>query len=260
MNTNIIKKPKNKVKFGLPPSSIDLKIIKSGVDEIIKTLQKYTEKPLNSLTVLDAGCGRGEYAAEMSKYFKKVVGVEPQLEAHEFAIEKYKDAKNLKFYHSKIEDFRTKETFDIVVSLTVFEHIKEQQQAFKVIFSVLKQDGLIYLTAPNKYWLFEQHYGLPFLSWLPLPLANIYLRMTKDKKSFEDCSYSKSYQGMKSFFNSFKCSYQFVLPYNVEGAYFGCNSSTSTAKIIKKIGVKLISLSPIFWNISKGFIIIVKKK
>ena len=168
--------------------------------------------------------------------------------------------KNLKFFHSKIEDFKSKTRFDLVTHFTVFEHMSTPKKGFDRIFLLLNKNGIIYLTAPNKYWLFEQHYGLPFLSWLPLPIANKYLKLMKGVKSYKDCSYSRGYGGMKAFFDQYDCQYEFILPFNEKSAYIGCGKNQPLFSLIKKLGVALIRFHPFFWNFSKGFIIVIRKK
>lgn len=245
--------------FGLPPSPITPLIAGAGVEEIIQNTKPYLNKPLKNLSVLDAGSGWGEYASELAEHFGEVVGIEPQTDACLYAAKKYSKNKNLKFYNSPIEQFNTKEKFDLIISLTVFEHITNKQEFYDKVFSLLKPNGIIYITAPNKHWIFEQHYGLPFLSWLPLPIANRYLKIAKGVDSYEDCSYAFGYGGMRKFFNHYKCSYDFVLPFNEESAYFGLNNSNALAVLIRKLGINLIRLNPFFWNFSKGFIVVITK-
>lgn len=248
-------------RFGRPDDIIDRAIVESAVFEITTAANKYLKGPLKKMSVLDAGSGHGEYAREMAKHFGRVVGVEPSLGAHETAIKKMvRGRTNLSFVHSKIEDYKSKKKFDLVVHLTVLEHMSDQKKGFDQIFSLLRKDGVIFLTAPNKYWVFEQHYGLPFLAWLPLPLANVYLKQAKGVRSYEDCSYSKGYGGMKLFFDQYNCDYEFILPQDANGAYVGCGNNKSLFSLIKRVGLKLIKINPFFWNFSKGFMMIIKKR
>jgi SAM-dependent methyltransferase len=61
---------------------------------------------------------------------------------------------------------------------------------FNEIYRVLKQDGICYLSAGNKYNIIEGHYKLPFLSWLPQILANLYLIITGRNKIYEEKHFS----------------------------------------------------------------------
>ena len=45
------------------------------------------------------------------------------------------------------------------------------------IWRVLRRNGVCYLACPNRFSLLEPHYRLPFLSWLPRPMADRYVRM-----------------------------------------------------------------------------------
>lgn len=246
-------------RYGLPPTPIAPEIAKAAVNEVLNAIRGYFNTDYKKLRVLDVGSGRGEYVNELAKYFNEVVGVEPQKEAYEYAKRKFKK-NNVRFYNSAIEDFKSTEKFDIVVSLTVFEHMSDHKKSYDKIFALLKSKGVIYMTAPNKYWLFEQHYGLPFLSWLPLNLANIYLKIFKGIPSYKDCSYSMGYVATQKFFDKYQCTYKFILPYDISGAYFGCNNTTSISSKIRDLGIQLIKISPFFWNFSKGFIMVIRKK
>lgn len=80
-------------------------------------------------------------------------------------------------------------SFDIAVSNHVIEHVGErddQQHHVDEIYRVLRPDGLVYLAAPNRWALFEPHYRLPLLSWLPRPAADTYLRITGKGRAY-DC-------------------------------------------------------------------------
>lgn len=243
---------------GLPFDPWKGAVVNSAVREIVEVAKKYIRKPLKSISVLDVGSGHGEYSTEMAKFFGKVTGIEPIKDVYKDAI-RQNIKKNLKLFNSKIEDFKSEQKYDLVTHLTVFEHMSTPKKGFDRIFSLLNKNGIIYLTAPNKYWLFEQHYGLPFLSWLPLPIANKYLKLTKGVRSYKDCSYSRGYGGMKEFFNQYNCSYEFVLPFDENSAYVGCGKNESVFTIVKKLGLKLIRFNPFFWNFSKGFIMIIRK-
>jgi len=235
------------------------KIVESGVREIVKTVEKYLDKKPGEINVLDVGSGRGDFSIQMAKVFKKVVAVEPFKDAYLYAKKNSpKQLKNITFKNSSIEKFDSTEKYDLIVALTIFEHLKSQKKAFNKMFSLLKDGGIIYITAPNKYWPIEQHYGLPFLAWLPLSIANPYLKLFKGVNSYEDSSYSRGYYATKKFFKAYPCTCEFILPFNTKGAYIGYGKK-GFYSVIKDLGIKLISANPNFWAISKGFIIVVKK-
>ena len=84
--------------------------------------------------------------------------------------------------------------------------------------------------------------------------------MTRKGKSYEDSAYSKTYFGMKYFFNQFSCEYKFILPQNKNSLYLGCGAGGGMYNVIKNLGISLIVRFPFFWIFSKGFIMLIKKK
>ena len=67
-------------------------------------------------------------------------------------------------------------TFDMVSCIETLEHILNQKKALYEIYRVLKPNGTLVLSVPNKWWIFETHGAklpllpwnrVPFFSWLP---------------------------------------------------------------------------------------------
>jgi len=233
-----------------------------AIEEAVKDILSITEKALGksrkNLTVLDIGSGFGIYSREFAKYVKKVVGAEPFKDAYEKAI-KINRRSNVKFVNDLIEDYKGKEQFDLAVSLTTLEHMPHAEKSFRNVFKLMKKNSIFYLTAPNKLWPVEPHYALPFLSWLPLPIANIYLQITGKGKSYKESSYSRTYFGMKKLFGKFPYRYSFVLP-SPNAIYLGCGTKNLSNTIKRRVGIWLIKKLPIFWMFSKGFIMVIRKK
>src|SRR5579872_3982315 len=171
---------------------VDQIVVKSTINEVLKIAENRLHKSPKQLKVLDVGSGFGLYSIEFSKYVNRVVGIEPVKEAYQYADKYKKNRKNVFFYNMFIQEFQTNEKFDLAISLTTIEHMPEAEIDMQKVLSLLKPGGILYLTAPNKLWPVEAHYNLPFLSYLPLPLANIYLKMSRRGTSYEDSSYSKT--------------------------------------------------------------------
>jgi len=245
----------------IDPRSLSPLIAKSLIKEVLFLVQKELDKPIKEISVLDVGSGYGGYAFEIEKQVKKVVGVEPFFPAYQKAIEqKRKIHSKIEFFNLPIENFKTRQKFDLVICLTTIEHMPEARKSFMQIFKLMRRGALIYLTAPNRLWPYEQHYRLPFLSWLPLSLANLYVRFTGRGKSYEDSAYSKTYFGMKKFFAQFPCECKFILPQDLDSPYLGCGVKGGFYDKSKKLGIWLIKTCPIFWIFSKGFILLIRKK
>lgn len=234
---------------------ISNEVAKATIKDVLKFYKQKSTLPLNY--VLDVGSGTGLYTKEISKYAKIVVAVEPFKEAYEFSLKNIPS--NVKVYNNKVEEFDTPIRFDLVLSLTTIEHMDNVELAFKRIFKLLRHGGILYVTAPNKLWPYDNHYRLPFLTWLPLNIANAYMKLMRRGDSYEDSFYSKSYFGMKRLFNSMPCWYEFVLP-DPDAIHLGCNTKNTISSIIRSIGIKLIRQLHFFWIFSKGFIVLAVKK
>lgn len=233
------------------------KIAINTINEVLQVAEKKLNKKSSKLSVLDVGCGVGLYTNELAKHVQKVTAVEPFEKAYLQA--KKIVPKKVKVYNCVVEDLKTADRFDLVLSLTSLEHMPDAERSFRQIFKHMKIGGIIYLTAPNKLWPIECHYGLPFLSWLPLKLANSYLKITGKGQSYEDSSHSKTYFGIKHLFNQLPCRYELYLP-NPNSLYLGCGSKSSIYHLVKRIGITLIRRFPFMWMFSKGFILIIRKE
>lgn len=80
-------------------------------------------------------------------------------------------------------------SFDLVVTNHVIEHVGDrtaQLHHLQEITRVLKPDGLIYLAVPNRWRVFEPHYRLPLLSWLPQWSSDAYVRLSR-RGTHYDC-------------------------------------------------------------------------
>jgi 2-polyprenyl-3-methyl-5-hydroxy-6-metoxy-1,4-benzoquinol methylase len=133
---------------------------------------------LTGLRALDIGCSTGFISDELQRAGAVVTGLdidEPGL-----------DRARTRFGH-KIEFVcaggeaipAPDESFDIVIFNHIYEHVVDADAVMKDIRRVLRPDGVVYLGLGNRMGLIEPHYKLPFLSWLPKPGADRYMRLTK---------------------------------------------------------------------------------
>lgn len=137
------------------------------------------------LRILEIGCGSGgisHYFATHEKINYKVTAVD------------ITDSRLIKDGYEFIHVTSTElpfesDYFDIIISNHVIEHVGEypsQEHHIKEIFRVCKNDGKVYIAAPNRWMINEPHYNLLFLSWLPKKWRTPYLKFAK-KGLFYDC-------------------------------------------------------------------------
>lgn len=102
-------------------------------------------------SVLDLGCGEGYGSFILSKYAQRVVGVDSADEAIEHAGRTYARS-NLEFARASILSVPIEEeqSFDVVVCFEVLEHVTEHEDLLTEIKRLLKPDGLLIMSTPDK--------------------------------------------------------------------------------------------------------------
>jgi SAM-dependent methyltransferase len=115
--------------------------------------KQITLLPLEKMqSVLDLGCGYGEYSFMMAKGMKH---------AHLMALDIDQDAlRNVRYAQSKMQlpnltihegylNTLKDDTFDLIYSVDVFEHIHEEQMPFKDALAKLKTGGYLMVKMPH---------------------------------------------------------------------------------------------------------------
>jgi len=119
--------------------------------------------------VLDIGTGSGFIASFLAERARSLLSVDVVDERvrHDFRFELVESEA------LPCED----ESFDVVISNHVVEHVDDQAKHLREIKRVLRRDGVCYLATPNRFSLIEPHFKLPFLSWLPPGMRDGYVRV-----------------------------------------------------------------------------------
>ena len=150
---------------------------------VLRDYLKSTEK----LTLIDIGSSTGIMTKEYSKYFEQVIGVDLDKQAVDFANEKYGN-ENTKFINSPIEELGLpQQSVDVITCTQIYEHVPSETQLLDSIYKLLKPGGVCYFAASNRFKIIEPHYNLPFLSFLPKKIANIYIsKFTSHSEYYEN--------------------------------------------------------------------------
>jgi len=147
--------------------------------EILQILKRFTD--LSNKRILDIGCGQGLITASLGQYADDIVGLDINVRY----LQEASRHSQLQFLLADATclPWRDK-TFDIIICNDVLEHVPDPRQVIREIGRVTRESAVIFLQCANKYQIVEPHFLLPFLSWLPLRLANIYLRLSSRGKSY----------------------------------------------------------------------------
>lgn len=128
--------------------------------------------------LLDIGCSTGILTRHYAEFFGKVVGIDIDDGAVEWA-RKNRAADNVSYRvgDSMELPFLTGE-FDLVTCTHIYEHVPDAQRMLDEILRVLKPGGRCYFAAENRIRVWDGHYNLPLVTMLPKPLADLYVRVT----------------------------------------------------------------------------------
>jgi 2-polyprenyl-3-methyl-5-hydroxy-6-metoxy-1,4-benzoquinol methylase len=132
------------------------------------------------LELLDIGCGNGASMFKLADRMKYCLGIEITDE-HLDEFNQYKAAHNIHNCDYVIKDVlksRPEKQYDRIISFEVIEHL-ENENGLQFYYDSLKDGGLMAVSIPNKWWIFETHGArlpllpwnrVPFFSWLPRPI------------------------------------------------------------------------------------------
>ena len=116
---------------------------------LLKILKKSSLQPKTS-SVLEVGCGPGEFLKKLSPY-GKLTGLEPHLDS-----QKHESTFKLIQNDFLSHDFK-KERFDLVLLLDVIEHVKEDRDFIEKAYNLLNNDGYLLVTVPAFHALWTNH-------------------------------------------------------------------------------------------------------
>lgn len=223
--------------------------------QVVETTRPWLSKPVHSLDVLDLGSGYGYTALELAKVCRHVTGLEPSeplVNAAE-ALRVRDRCLNATFVWGGVDDLREVHAFDLIVLDNVYEHLSDQAAALKAIDRALRPGGVVYILVPNRAWPIEAHYHLPFLAWLPLRVANAYLRWSGRGQDYTDASYAPTYWRLtRALRMQQDWSFEFTLPGDPSATVAG-------SPWHYRAGMMVLSRAPSLWAISKALLVVVKK-
>jgi SAM-dependent methyltransferase len=105
---------------------------------------------------VDVGCGTGYGAALLARSARRVLALDVSAESVAFAKENYA-APNVDFLVSDCRQIPLgAETVDAAVCFEVIEHIAEQKTLLEEIRRVLRRDGLLVISTPNRIYYTEE--------------------------------------------------------------------------------------------------------
>jgi len=107
-------------------------------------------------SVLDLGCGSGYGTFELAQSARWALGLDVSLEAIRYARQTY-TAGPLNFLAGNACQIPLADSsLDVIVSFEVIEHLAEQEQLMREICRILKPDGILLISTPNRVFYTEE--------------------------------------------------------------------------------------------------------
>ena len=161
------------------PADFDDRIIQRRL-RLVEQIQGFTG---TDLTLLEIGCGNGASMFGLSHKMKYCLGLEITDE-HLSEFNKFKEEQKTTNCECRILDIEKNNLpmlFDRIISFEVIEHLKNEK-GLEFYYNTLKEGGLLAISVPNKWWIFETHGAkLPLLPWNRVPLFSWLPRRIHEK-------------------------------------------------------------------------------
>lgn len=112
------------------------------------------EKLTKQTKVLDVGCGTAQHSLKIAKKVKKIVGVDKDPNNLKISTDgaRLMGIKNAEFMQRDVEEGLKigNQKFDLIIMFALLEHIKNRSKLLKDLHNLLKKDGTMLVSIPNK--------------------------------------------------------------------------------------------------------------
>ena len=171
---------------------------------------------LNGLQAVDVGCSAGFIAAELAQAGAATLGLDIDVPGVSKANARFggvahfvcADGSRLPLPDASV---------DVCVFNHIYEHVVSPEAVVAEIQRVLAPDGVLYLGLGNRLGVLEPHYRLPFLSYLPRPAADRYMRVTGKGDHYYERFRTRA--GLRRLFSAFTI-WDYTLPVVLEPSRF----------------------------------------
>ena len=169
------------------PATKDMASRKRKAIKIVQALILHLQRDdLRGLMCLDLGCSVGIISRTLATAGARIVGVDIDAAALQLAVSERTKHATFVIGDVGATPFPD-ETFDVLICSQVYEHSPNLVLLAGEIHRVLKTGGVCFFSGPNRWAVMEEHYHLPFLSWLPKAWADRYVRWSGRATEYYEC-------------------------------------------------------------------------
>jgi SAM-dependent methyltransferase len=168
---------------------------RAGQERRLGLVRQYVD--LKDKRILDVGCGLGMYTAAFGRYSATVYGTEVE---HDRARQAAGRATAIVRAVGEALPFRSN-TFDVVYSHEVLEHVADDRQAVREAVRVTRPGGAVVVYVPNRLWPFETHgiYWRGVYHYGNIPLVNYLPDFVRNRLAWHVRAYTR--QGLRRLFD-----------------------------------------------------------
>ncbi len=150
--------------------------------KVVAVLHDYFGEKTSDAVVVDVGCSTGIMTRHFAQFFGRVIGLDNDsvgvVHGARLAKEAGIGVDRLQFCGGDGCAMPLRDnSVDGVICNQVYEHVDDQTGLMDEINRVLRPGGVCYFGCGTRHVLIEGHYKLPFLSWIPHWLADIYMKL-----------------------------------------------------------------------------------
>ncbi len=118
-----------------------------------KEIRKWAEQKPDDIHILDAGSGFGQYSYYLSCFNTnwKIKGVDVKDEQISDCNQFFRrlNKPNVLFEITDLTKFSEEETYDLIISIDVMEHIEDDVQVFKNFYHSFRRGGMLLISTPS---------------------------------------------------------------------------------------------------------------
>ena len=149
-------------------------------EEVLSLLKERVA--LEGKVILDLGCG----GAPLSESFQRMSTFLVGLDIDERCVREAQKNTSLELVLGDATRIPFKnDSFGFVLCNDVLEHVRDEAKLIQELLRVLACNGAAYIQCASRYQIIEPHFLLPFLSWIPRTLGNIYVKIAGKGKNYE---------------------------------------------------------------------------
>jgi SAM-dependent methyltransferase len=222
-------------------------------DKIVSILQDFSKQDLRQYTCLDLGCATGIITSFLKNSFHVIFGVEVDEKLARETVRHSAQDSIIVVADGGKTPFPP-QSFNVIICAQVYEHAHDPKTLPVEIWRLLKPGGMCFFSGPNRWSPIEEHYWLPFLSWLPRPMANIYLRLARRGKIYD--VRPLYYWQLRALFQRFEV-HDYTVQLFHQPERFGLSTQNTLLKLVKLFPTWLIRLF-ILWLPNYNWVLVKK--